>query len=265
MLVHCGTGRNPWNAARVGWRDLVILAGGLAAGGINAVVGSGTLITFPILVGFGYPPVVANVSNTIGLVGGSATAIHGWRRELRGNVRMSLELATMSAVGAAAGAELLLQLPAGSFRRVAPVIIGIAVVLVVVQPFVARWVAEHRREGSGRPAAWIWLFTLAAGVYGGYFGAAQGVILIGVLGLALRGTLHEVNAIRNILAGTANLVGAIVFALVAPVNWRVALLIGVSSTIGGWAGSHVGRRLPTPVVRVVVVCVGSFAIYKLTR
>src|SRR5690348_44430 len=139
------------------WRDVAILAAGFAAGGINAVVGSGTLITFPTLVGFGYPPVVANVSNTIGLVPGSAAGVLGWRRELRGNVRLALELAAWSAVGAVLGAELLLQLPKSTFKAVVPAIIGIAVVLVIVQPWVSRLVAERRPDPSRRagPVAWI--------------------------------------------------------------------------------------------------------------
>src|SRR5690242_10263953 len=126
------------------WRDVAILAAGFAAGGMNAVVGSGTLITFPTLIAFGYQPVVANVSNTIGLLPGSATAVVGWRRELRGNVRLALELAAWSAVGAVVGAELLLELPKSSFESVVPVIIGVAVVLVLGQPWLSRWVAAHR-------------------------------------------------------------------------------------------------------------------------
>jgi uncharacterized membrane protein YfcA len=178
-------------ASAVSWRDLVILAAGFAAGGINAVVGSGTLITFPVLVGFGYPPVVANVSNTIGLIPGSATGILGWRRELRGNVRLALELAAASGIGAVLGAELLLQLPRTTFRSIVPVIIGIAVVLVVAQPWIARWVAKHRPEPTRRIGPLTWLLVFVTGVYGGYFGAAQGVILLAILGVTLRESLGE--------------------------------------------------------------------------
>jgi uncharacterized membrane protein YfcA len=217
----------------VSWRDLVVLAAGFAAGGINAVVGSGTLIAFPVLVGFGYQPVVANVSNTIGLIPGSATGILGWRRELRGNVRLALELAAASGIGAVLGAELLLHLPRTTFRSIVAVIIGIAVVLVVAQPWVAKWVAEHRPDPARRVGPLTWLLVFVTGVYGGYFGAAQGVILLAILGVTLRESLRAVNAIRNVLAGTANLVAGVVFAALAPVNWRIALLIGVSSLAGG--------------------------------
>src|SRR5579862_9377616 len=245
------------------WRDVAILAAGFAAGGINAVVGSGTLITFPTLVAFGYQPVVANVSNTIGLVPGSAAGVAGWRRELRGSVRLALELAVWSAAGAVLGAELLLQLPKSTFKTIVPVIIGLAVVLVLVQPRVSRWVDEHRPDRSRRAGPTVWLLVFATGVYGGYFGAAQGVILLGILGVTLRESLHVVNAIRNVLAGTANLVAGLLFIAVAHVNWTVAALIGVSSLAGGWTGAHVGRRLPAPVLRVVIVAVGTLAIVKL--
>jgi uncharacterized membrane protein YfcA len=247
----------------VTWHDIAILAAGFAAGGLNVVVGSGTLITFPILIAFGYPPVVANVSNTIGLVPGSAAGAVGYRRELRSVGRLTAELAVASATGAVVGAVLLLTLPAGAFKAIVPVFIGIALVLVIVQPRFSRWVTVHRPEGAGSRTPVVVFAVLLTGLYGGYFGAAQGIILLGVLGTALRGSLQEVNAIKNVLAGTANLVAGIVFAAVAHVDWTVALLIACGSIVGGVVGARFGRRLPPPALRAAIVAVGVFAIVKL--
>jgi uncharacterized protein len=245
------------------WHDLVILAAGFAAGGLNVVVGSGTLITFPVLIGFGYPPVVANVSNTIGLVPGSAAGAVGYRRELRVNARLTRELAVASVVGAVAGAVLLLTLPASAFKAIVPVFIAIALVLVVAQPWLSRRLAELRPEPAHSRTPLLVAAIFATGVYGGYFGAAQGIILLGVLGVALRASLQHVNAIKNVLAGTANLVAGLIFAAVADVEWTVALLIALGSVAGGVVGARFGRRLPDPALRAVIVAVGIFAIAKL--
>jgi uncharacterized protein len=247
----------------VTWRDLVILAAGFAAGGLNAAVGSGTLITFPVLIGFGYAPVVANVSNTIGLVPGSAAGAIGYRRELRGLGRLAFELALATTTGAIIGATLLLTLPASAFAAIVPVFIGIALVLVALQPWLARRIAKRRGPSTLRRTPLVVSVVFATGIYGGYFGAAQGIILLGILGAALGESLQRLNAIKNILAGTANLVAGVVFAFAAPVDWKVALLIAVGSLVGGWAGAHIGRRLPEWALRGAIVCVGTFAIVKL--
>ena len=246
-------------------QSIAILAAGFVAGGMNAIVGSGTLITFPVLIGFGYAPVVANVSNTIGLVPGSVAGAVGYRRELRGRRRLALELAGASVTGAVVGAALLLTLPAAAFKRIVPVFIAVALVLVVVQPALSRRLAARRQEG-GR-AVWRTPIFLAAifatGVYGGYFGAAPGVILRGLLGTALPDDLQRLNAVKNVLAGLTNLVAGVIFAVAADVDWTVALLLACGSIVGGWLGAAVGRRLPTVVLRAVIVGVGTFAIVKL--
>jgi uncharacterized protein len=244
-------------------QSIAILAAGFAAGALNAIVGSGTLITFPVLIGFGYAPLVANVSNTIGLVPGSAAGIVGYRWELKGLARLALELAVASVLGAVAGAVLLLTLPASAFKRIVPAFIAIALVLVIVQPALSRWVLAHRPGPSRARTPAVLAAVFATGVYGGYFGAAQGIILIGVLGTVLRETLQQVNAIKVVLAGTTNLVAGIIFAAAADVDWTAALLIACGSIGGGWAGAHVGRRLPVPILRAVIVGVGAFAIVKL--
>src|SRR5512133_1078629 len=171
---------------------------GLAAGAINTVVGSGTLITFPVLLAFGYSPVTANVSNTIGLVPGSLSGAVGYRRELEGQRRRMLRLGTASLLGGTTGAVLLLVLPAAAFKAIVPVFIAIALVSVVLQPRLDRLVAERRpppdEHGTGLPRVLVYL----AGVYGGYFGAAQGILLLAILGLALPDGLQRVNALKNV-------------------------------------------------------------------
>jgi uncharacterized membrane protein YfcA len=245
------------------WRDVGILAAGFAAGGMNAAVGSGTLITFPVLIGFGYPPVVANVSNNVGLVPGSAAAVAGYRRELRGNVRLALGLACASAAGAVGGGVLLLTLPASAFRAIVPVFIAVAIVVVIAQPWITAWVGARGRARSTRHRAAFITAVVLTGVYGGYFGAAQGVILLGILGLALRQSLQGVNAIKNVLAGTANLVAGAIFVVAAHVDWIAALLIACGSLAGGLLGATLARRLSPPLLRGVIVAVGTFAIVKL--
>ena len=241
-----------------------MLAGGLGAGTINAVIGSGTLITFPILLAVGYPPVVANVTNNVGLVPGSMTAVYGYRRELRGHGRRMGRFMAASATGALTGSLLLLALPESAFEVVVPVLIAGALVLVVFQPRISAAVAERRRPGrpDGGPALRAGIF--ATGVYGGYFGAAQGVLLFALLGASLPDDAQHVSALRNLLAGTANAVAAVVFVAVADVAWLPALLLACGAAAGGVLGARVGRRLEPRVLRGVVLAVGLLAIARLT-
>jgi uncharacterized protein len=238
---------------------------GLAAGAINTLVGSGTLITFPTLLAFGVPPVTANVSNTIGLVPGSLSGAYGYRRELRGQRARVLRLGLASLLGGAVGGVLLLTLPDDAFRAVVPVLIAFGLVMVVVQPRVSRWVAARSARNGTAPdavtgARWVWPLVLLTGVYGGYFGAAQGVLLMAIMGIGIQETLQRLNATKNVLAMLANLVSGVLFALVADVDWWIVLLIGVGSTIGGQLGAGIGRRLPAPVLRAVIVLVGTVAL-----
>jgi uncharacterized protein len=307
-------------------RALAIFAVGLAAGTINTVVGSGTLITFPTLLAFGYPPVLANVSNNVGLVPGVASGVYGYRSELGGQRRRLIRLGSASVCGGLVGAVLLLTLPQSAFKAIVPVLIAIAVVMVVIQPRLAKWVAERQRAraalvtpdlagagaggtgagsagggGSGAvadgasvgagadgasvgagadgasavavaapPAAAeaiggpvLWVLVFLAGIYGGYFGAAQGVLLIGMLGIALNDSLQRINAAKNVLAGLVNGLAAVVFILATHVDWGVAGLIAAGSIIGGQVGARIGKRLPPWALRVVIVCVGTAALIKL--
>jgi uncharacterized protein len=243
----------------------VLLAGG-AAGAINAVVGSGTLITFPTLLAFGVPPVTANVSNTIGLVPGVASGIVGYRRELHGQRARAIRLGSGSLVGGVVGAVLLLVLPAGAFRAIVPVLILLGLLLVVVQPRVSTWVNARHEGATGEFGPWwVWPAVLGTGVYGGYFGAAQGVLLLALLGIAVDDDLQRHNAVKNVLAMLVNLVSGIVFVFVAPVSWPVVGLVALGSIVGGLLGARIGRRLPPIVLRGVIVVVGVAALVQLLR
>ncbi|MFJ9039925.1 sulfite exporter TauE/SafE family protein [Streptomyces sp. NPDC102406] len=239
---------------------VAIGAAGIAAGGMNAVVGSGTLITFPTLLAFGYPPVLANVSNNVGLVPGVLSAAYGYHRELRGQRERLIRFGAASLLGGFAGAVLLLRLPDAAFRAVVPVLILTACVLVLLQPRLNRWMRDREHAGSradgGVP---MWLGVLATGVYGGYFGAAQGVLLMGMFGAVLRDDLQRLNAAKNVLASLVNGIAAVVFIAVADVDWAVAALIAAGSTAGGLIGARVGRRLPPIAMRAVIVTVGVTA------
>ena len=242
---------------------VAILLAGVAAGTINTVVGSGTLITFPTLLAFGVPPVTANVSNTIGLVPGSVSGAVGYRRELRGQRSRVLRLCVASLVGGTAGALLLLRLPARAFTAIVPALILLGIVLVLFQPRISAWVARRHEALGGMPhhgTWWVWPGVLLTGVYGGYFGAAQGVLLMAVLGTGIDETLQRLNAVKNVLAVVVNAIAGLIFAFVADVDWRIVLLIGVGSLIGGQLGATVGRRLPAGVLRVVIVVVGLVAL-----
>ena len=242
---------------------LVIFVAGIAAGTINAVVGSGSLITFPTLIALGYPPVLANVSNDIGLVPGAFSAVYGYRRELRGQRDRLMRLLPASTLGGLTGAVLLLVLPSTFFKRIVIVLIVIALVLVVLQPRLAAFVQSRSVAGSTEVRPVLLILVAATGVYGGYFGAAQGIILIALLGVMIRDDLQRLNATKNVLAGTVNLVASIVFVFATEVDWKVAGLIAVGSFLGGQLGSTYGRRLDPRALRALIVVVGVVALARL--
>ncbi|GAA1359223.1 sulfite exporter TauE/SafE family protein [Streptomyces beijiangensis] len=236
---------------------VAIGAAGIASGAVNAVVGSGTLITFPTLLAFGYPPVLANVSNNIGQFPGNLSGTYGYRRELKGQLPRLLRFGAASLTGGVIGALLLLQLPADTFQSVVPVLILTACVLVLLQPRLSRWAKERQaREDGGGP---LWAGVLLTGMYGGYFGAAQGVLLMALFGIFVRDNMQRLNAMKNVLASIVNGVAAVVFIAVSDVDWAVAGLIAAGSTVGGLLGSKVGRNLPPTVLRWVIVVVGTTA------
>jgi uncharacterized protein len=240
-----------------------IALAGLAAGTINTLVGSGTLITFPVLLAFGYPPVTANVSNTVGLVPGSVSGAVGYRRELKGQCRRVVRLGAMSVLGGATGAVLLLVLPASAFRAIVPVFIAIALVLTVLQPRLNRWLVKSEVDPEHKGASLTLLAVYLAGVYGGYFGAAQGILLLGILGVALPQNLQRTNALKNALAGLVNGVAGVCFLFAAHVEWAPAGLIAGGSIVGAQLGARYGRRLSPSALRSIIVMVGIWAIVRL--
>jgi uncharacterized membrane protein YfcA len=242
---------------------VLVVAAGFFAGTINTIVGSGSLITFPTLLAIGYAPITANVSNTIGLVFGGASGALGYRRELGGQRRRVVLLGMGSLAGGITGAVLLLTLPSSVFDAVVPVLILVACALVVVQPRLSRFVAARRRKVVEHGGAVLWLGIFLTGVYGGYFGAAQGVILLALLGIFIAEHVQHLNAVKNVLALAANGVAALLFVFVADVAWDVAVLIALGSIVGGQIGSHVGRRLPATWLRVLIVVVGLVAAIRL--
>lgn len=249
------------------WYEVIaLLAAGMAAGTINTIVGSGTLITFPTLLFFGYPPLVANVSNTIGLVAGGLTGVHGYRAELAGQGSTVKRLVPASFVGAVTGSLLLLWLPESAFETIVPVLIAAALLLVLFGTRLKAWAAARHPEhdSSGRRLLMM-VGVFGAGTYGGYFGAAQGVLLVGILGALLPISLQRVNGLKNVLATLANAVAAVIFIVVVPdrIDWAVAALIAIGAIAGAYVGARVGRRLPPVALRAVIVVVGTLAIAKM--
>lgn len=245
---------------------LVVLAAGLAAGVLTSTVGVASLASFPVLVALGVPPVTANASNTVGLLPGALSGSFGYRRELREHPGVAATVLATCAVGAVAGALLLLALPPGVFEAVVPWLVLLTAVLVGVQPWVSARVRARRGSSatdrvSMSPATTA--FATLTGVYGGYFGAGSGVMMMAVLGFGLDIELRSINALKTLAVMSGNLVATVVFVFLAPLDWRVIGLLAVGSVVGGYAGSFVGRRLPDRVLRTLVVVAGLTAFVAL--
>jgi len=234
---------------------LAIFAAGLAAGTVNVIVGSGSLITFPTLLALGYPPVLANVSNTVGLVPGSVSAVVAYRRELVGQRHRVLQLGAASLLGGLSGAVLLLSLPDDVFKAAVPALIAIAALLMAAQPRISARL-EQRETRPAHGGAGLRVGVFLTGVYGGYFGAAQGVILIALLAIFIDDDLQRLNGTKNVLALVVNAVAAVFFIATTSISWSVAGLIAAGSIVGGQVGGRYGRRLPAPLLRSVIVVVG---------
>lgn len=243
------------------WEITVIALAGLWAGTINTVVGSGTLVTFPVLVALGYPPVTATTSNAIGLISGSITGAIGYRKEMEGQRSRLIRYAIASFFGAIVGSALLLSLPADAFETIVPVLVGISVLLVVVQPLLARRLRNRNVVATSSPLLYFLVFLV--GVYGGYFTAAQGIMLVGVMGLLVSDPLQRLTGFKNVLTAVVNIVAGAIYTFVAPVSWPVVGILAVSSIVGGLIGSRIGRKLPPTVLRGVIVVIGIAAIVHL--
>lgn len=230
-----------------------LLAGaGLVAGAVNTIAGAGSLLTFPALLGIGLSPLAANVTNCLGVIPGSASGAYGMREELRGQGPLLVRLSVWVGAGSLVGAVLLLALPGGAFDRVVPVLVGAAGLLVLAQPLV---IARTRRNESHPPSPGTGPAIGAVGIYSGYFGAAQGVMLIGVLGMLAPAPLRRVNALKNVIAVTANGVAGAVYALVAPVDWLAVLLLALGSACGGPIGALLAKRIPPGPLRIGIAAV----------
>ncbi len=242
-----------------------VFGAGVVAGTVNTVVGSGSLLTFPTLLAFGFSPKVANVSNTVGLVPGSISGAIGYRRELVGQRARIRRLGAISLAGGLVGALLLLALPGATFEKVVPFLVLLAIGLVIVQPRLAARVAARRANAEAprhnEPVFDAGVFLTA--VYGGYFGAAQGVILIALLGIFVEDHLQRLNALKNVMTALVNGIGAVLFAIFAPVAWGPALLLALGATAGGQIGARFGRRLPPNLLRAVIVGAGLAVTAKL--
>ncbi len=244
------------------WDGVIIVIAGMAAGTINTVVGSGSLITFPTLLALGYPPVLANVSNNIGLVPGAISGVYGYRRELTGQRDRLVRLIPASVIGALAGALLLLALPSSVFKRVVVVLIVIALVLVLLGPRLSRRLARPHEVHAGVAPVLVVLVGLA-GIYGGYFGAAQGIVLIALLGIFVLDDLQRLNGAKNVLAMTVNVVAGIVFVFATHIDWAVVACIAAGSIVGGQVGATVGRKLDPRALRALIVIVGISTLVRL--
>lgn len=247
------------------WHAVLIFIAGVWAGTINAVVGSGTLVTFPVLVALGYSPLTATTSNAIGLAPGTVSGAIGYRHELKGYWSEVAKLAVASFLGAIGGTILLLSLPKDAFETIVPALVGLAVVLVIVQPRVSAWVAKRREEnGAVHKIGPLLLFLIfLIGIYGGYFTAAQGVMMVAVMGMLMSESLQRLNGVKNALSAVVNIVAGTIYAFIAPISWPVVALLAVGSVIGGQVGAKIGRKLSPRVLRGVIVVVGLSAMVQL--
>jgi uncharacterized membrane protein YfcA len=250
----------------------VLFAAGFCAGTMNVIVASGSLVTFPILLLYGYPPLTANVSNNIGMVAGGVSGVFGYRHELRPNRSILLRLAPASVIGALVGALLLLMLPAEAFNAIVPVLIGLGLLMVISGPALQRRAARRSlalgREGGPHGVASKVVLPIGIGglgIYGGYFGAAQGILLVGLMGMILSEGIQRITAIKNVLATLVNTVAAVAFLIFARdhIDWSVVGLISSGTFIGGYLGARVGRRLPPVVLRIVILVTGALALIKI--
>ena len=264
------------------WQIALIVLAGIGAGGINAVVGSGTLITFPVLVAFGVPPVVSTMSNAVGLIPGNIASSFGYREELKGQWRRILGFVPASILGSLTGAYLLLHLPEDAFETIVPVLLVVALVMVVAQPALSRHLksrAVRRAEKAGREHVaastgdklptgryiLVLLVVFLTAIYGGYFAAAQGIILIALLGLILPDDLQRLNGLKNVLVLVVNTVSASTYIIVGHdrINWIAVICIAIGSLIGGYFGARVGRKFSPVLLRTIIVVLGLVAIWRI--
>lgn len=234
---------------------LLVLAG-VAAGAMNAAVGAGTLVTFPVLIATGITPVVANGTSSLGLLPGNLTGAIAYRDHLQGQWKRMTPWILATAFGSLVGSLLVVRLPSSVFNAVVPWLITSACALVLLQPLV-----KKLRGGQERPLAST-IGTGLVGVYGGYFGAGQGVAYLAVLGSFATRTLQEANAFKNVLAGIAGVVATVVFCVGGVVSYGSALAIAIGALIGGALGGGLARLAPEWLLRLLIVLVGVIALIQ---
>lgn len=243
----------------------VIVVGGMCAGLINTIVGSGTLVSFPILLWAGLPPVGASVANNIGGTLGSVSGALGYRKELSGSRSRLVRVAVAAGFGGVSGAVLLVMLPPGVFKFVVPILIALALVLVVAEPWLGRRLGAWRESAPPQGSRTLIGAIFGASAYGGYFGAAQGVILLAVMGLLTDEPLQQINALKNVVHAVGGIASAVLFVSIAQVDWAAALLLGSGAIIGGQVGARVGRRLPPGVLRAAIMVIGIAGMIQVVR
>lgn len=251
-----------------GWEQLAVLAAGLGAGLLTTTVGVASLLSFPVLLAIGLPPVVANATNTVGIMPGGLSGAFGYRAELREQPRIAAIVVVTCALGAVGGAALLLALPPGVFEAIVPWLILGTCLLVGAQPTIARWVRTRRTSPASartRMGPVTTFFSGLVGVYGGYFGAGSGVMMVAVLGFGLDLELRVVNGLKTLAILASNLVASAIFLLVADLDRTAIGLLAVGSVVGGYVGARVGRRIPPTLFRVLVVVAGITAFVPLQR
>jgi uncharacterized membrane protein YfcA len=247
-----------------GLDQLLLLGAGLVAGIMASTVGVASIVSFPTLVALGLPPVTANVSNTLGLVPGGLSGAYGYREELREHPRLGWLVLSCCVVGASIGAVVLLALPPGVFEAVVPWLILFTCLLVGAQPKISEWLARRRGDdGTGEPrhhlAPVTIFFATVTGVYGGYFGAGAGVMMVAVLGLGTDLPFKVITGLRTLSLMVGNVVAGLIFIVAADPAWDAVVLLAAGSVVGGYVGARIGRRLPDRVFRSLVVVVGAAA------
>jgi uncharacterized membrane protein YfcA len=236
---------------------LVLVAAALAAGVMNAMAGGGTILTFPALLLLGESAITANATSTVALWPGAAASMYGYRREVAANREWLKTLFLPSLVGGAVGAALLLITPVQAFARLAPLLILFATVLFMLQGAVSRWTGNAPiGDRSPRRLVAAVLFQFAVSVYGGYFGAGIGILMLAVLGFLGLTDIHAANGIKNFFAMCINGVAAGYFILRGAVDWRAALIMMAGGIVGGYAGAHFARKIGREKARAAVVVIG---------
>lgn len=249
--------------------QLIVLAAGLIAGVLTSTVGVASLVSFPALLAVGLPPVAANASNTVGMTAAGLSGSFGYRRELREHPVLAVAVTVTCAIGSVAGAVLLLALPPSVFEAIVPWLILFTCLLVGVQPRISRWLRDLKAGETSEPRTRMspvtTFFATLTGAYGGYFGAGSGVMMVAVLGFGTDLPLRIVNALKTLAVMAANVVASVIFVLIADLDWRAIGLLAAGSIVGGYAGSHIGRRLPDGLLRALIVAAGITAAVLLLR